>query len=792
MFKNYLKIAWRNLQKNKVYASINICGLAIGIACCFFILLYVQDELSYDRYHKNNDRIYRLANDFNYQGEFSSSPIINAPWGSAIREAFPEVEEVVRFNRPWTPRLVRYQDKQFYEEKFLWVDAAVLKVFSWELQQGDPLTAWRDPFSVVLSAESARRYFGDENPLGKTINLHNQQDYKVTGVLKPIPPQSHFQFQFLASWSSLSEAQVNQSWVYTYFLLHPDISAAELTAKLPAFLESRFRDPNALQSFTPILQPLTDIHLHSHLLYEMEANSDLVYVYIFSVIAVMILAIACFNFMNLSTARSANRAKEVGVRKVLGAYRPQLIQQFLGESILVALLALFLALALVETLMPAFNTLTGKLIDTIYLGNVPILLGLAAIMLVVGVAAGGYPAFFLSRFRPIGVLKGGASAKAGSRSSRLRQWLLVLQFSISIALIAGTLVVSEQLDYIHNARLGFEEEHIVVVPTRNLAVRRQHQTIRSELLQNPSITQVTFATNFPGEIPSMPIMQIVPEGTRREEAKLMSVFAVDRDFIGTLGIELVAGRSFSAEFASDSSAFILNEAAAAALGLNEPLGKTVEIAGFNRRGQVVGIAKDFNFNSLHNKIEPVAIHVGPPDWFAAFALKIRSENISQTLSFVAEKWQGFAPDLPFTYSFLRDDLNKHYQTEEKIAQMFNYFTVLAIFVSCLGLFGLISFTAEQRTKEIGIRKVLGATVAGVVLWLSKDFVKLVLAANLIAGPLAWFAMNRWLENFAYRIEIGWSVFLMAGGLALLIAALTVFSQAIKAALTNPVESLRYE
>ena len=791
MFQNYLKIAFRNIKKHKGYSFINIFGLASGIACCVLILLYVQDELSYDGYHQNAERVYRLVNDFNFQGSPAASPIIHASWGKAIAEDFPEVETVIRFKRHWTPRLIRYQDKQFYEEKFLWVDPEVLNVFSWELAQGNPQTVFSEPFSVVLTHEMAQKYFDDENPLGKTINFHQQQDYKITGVLKKIPEQSHFKFGFLASWSSLGENTLNNSWPYTYFLLHHDASVEAFASKLPVFLDERFGNANQLNSYNPQLQRLTDIHLHSHLLYEMESNSDIAYVYIFSVVALLILGIACFNFMNLATARSANRAREVGLRKVLGAQRFQLIKQFLGESLLFAVFALLLAIAIVELFLPLFNSLTEKAIDIDYFGNLLLFSGLLGTIVIIGIVAGSYPAMFLSAFQPVKTLKGSRNAGATGRSP-LRKMLVVLQFGITVFLIIATLMIDNQLSFISNTRLGFDKEQIIVVPTRTAAVRQHIETIKAELLRNPNIANVSFATNMPGEIPSMPIMPVVPEGTRREDAKTLSTFVVDHDFIKTLDIEISEGRGFSREFAGDTSAFIVNEAAAASFGWENAIGKTLEIPNFQRKGQVVGVVKDFNFTSLHSKIEPVVIHVGPPGWFAVFAVKTLPNNIPGTIQFLEKTWQQLAPDLPFSFSFLQDDLNTLYQAEKKIGQIFHLFSFLAIFIGALGLFGLASFAAEQRTKEIGIRKVLGASVAGLIHLLTKDFLILVALSNLIAWPLAWLAVNAWLQDFAYRVDINLWIFLLSGGFVIAIALLTISYQTIKAALANPVKALRYE
>ncbi len=798
MLSNYLKITLRQIRKQKMYSLINISGLAIGITVCFLILLFVQDELKYDRYHENADNIYRLVNDFNLQGELTASPIIHSPWGPAIRDAFPEVEAAVRFKRNWTPRLVSYQDKQFYEEKFLWVDPEVWEVFSWTLQRGDVANALSAPYSVVLTRQTAEKYFGDENPVGKTIRFHQQQDYTITGVLNDIPTQSHFHFTFLASMNSLDNNTLNNSWPYTYFLLHEDADAGQLSAQLPAFLKERFASNNQWQIFSPALQHLPDIHLHSHLLYEMNPNGNITNVYIFAVVAFLILLVACFNFMNLATARSIGRAKEVGLRKVLGAYRQQLIGQFLGESLLYTLLALLIAFALVELALPVMNALTGKAIATSIPANFQIAGLLGLFVIIIALLAGAYPAFFLSAFRPINALRGNTDRNSGlSRklfsAASMRRTLVVLQFSISIFLIIATVVVYSQLDYIRSMRLGFDQEQMLVVPTRNMDVRQQQESIRNTLTSHPDIEQVTFATNMPGEIPSMPVLQMVPEGTLPEDASVLPMFAADYDFLPALNIELLSGRNFSREFAGDSAAFILNEVAAEALfGDASPLGKKIDVPSMQRSGTVVGIVRNFNFNSVHHAIEPMVIHNGDANWYAVFGVKLRPGNPEAAIAFIEQEWGKFAPDLPFSYTFLDDDLQQLYQSEKKIATVFSYFSFLAIVIGCLGLFGLAAFMAEQRTREIGIRKVLGASVQSILQLLSRDFLLLVVFANLIAWPLAWYGSNLWLQDFAFRITPGWPIFIGSGLLALAVAIFSVGFQALKAAIGNPIEALRHE
>jgi putative ABC transport system permease protein len=804
MFKNYLKIALRNLHRFRTYSLINITGLIIGMACFILVFLYVQDELSYDRYHENSRQIYRITAEANITGQNMQTATTPAPLAPTLTDEFPEVLGAVRFLCSHSGRdsLIAYGEKKFYESRFLYADQNVFDIFSFKLIKGDPETALKNPHSIILTEEMAKKYFGNEDPLGKVMTVNNRSDFQITGVLRRIPHNSHFRFDFLASFATLTEADksISQNWgdlsYHTYLLLAEGSSPVELESKLPLIVKkyvSKFFESylgnveNMTSMFKFHVQPLTGIHLHSQLLGEIEANSDINYVYIFSAVAFFILIIACINFMNLATARSSCRAKEVGMRKVVGAQRSQLIGQFLGESFLLSFISLLLAIGLVEILLPAFNAISEKEISLNYSQSWIVLIGLVGMAFVVGFLSGSYPAFLLSSFRPIEVLRG--KVKSSLAVPFLRKILVIFQFSVSVILITGTVVIRDQLIYIRNKNLGFDKEQLVAIPLRSNEIIRNYQSIKNELLQYPDIVKVSASSTLPGRGLGTSVFR--PEGASDDNCLLMYNISVDYDFIKTLGIELLAGRSFSKDFSSDDrEAFIINEAAVKKLGWKSPIGKQVEYISV-RKGTVIGVVKDFHYLSLHQKIEPFLLYVDPED-FRYFAVKIRPQNISRTLAFLEDKWRKFDPAHPFEYSFLDDDFDKLYKADKKLGQIFVSFTALAIFIACLGLFGLTSFTAEQRTKEIGIRKVLGASVPDIIVLLSREFTKWVLAANLIAWPVAYYAMNRWLQNFAYRISISLWMFFLAASLTFVISLFTVSFQAVRAAVSNPVKALRYE
>ncbi len=803
MLTNYLKIAWRNLFKHRVHSLINIAGLAIGLTCSILIFLYVQFELSYDRFHPDADQLYRIV--WMTDNAQTRTP---HPMAQAMVQDFPEVVEAVSLSPIWGPGLtrpklsVRYKDKRFDEPGFYSADSTFFKVFSFGLLRGDPGTALKIPGGVVITKAIGEKYFGSEDPLNKTLVLEHGQPFPmtVTGVMADIPENAHFHFDFLVSYVTLKPMEEGSYYTwedfghYNYVKLAPGTDPRQIEAKIPDWFQAYVNWPEEhYQSLRRgenrlVLQPVTSIHLHSQLKWELEANSDVTFIYIFSSAAVFILFIACVNFMNLATARSSSRAKEVGMRKVVGALRPALIGQFLSESLLMTTVAMLLAITLVELVLPAFNNLTNLHLELNVLENGLLLSMLLAVTGVVGSLAGSYPAFYLSAFRPIQVLAG--NLKRGTKGAAFRKVLVVTQFAISVALIAAAAIVSLQLDYLRNKKLGFEAEQVLVVPIKEPGLRSEFESIKSELLLHPNIRKASAVSNVPGSR----FNQNQIQWTGRPELVDVSQVRIDFDFLATLGIRLRSGRTFSKQFATDvDQAFMLNETAARQFNWDSALGKEITFYDDDdiRTGKVIGVVEDFHFQSLHRAIEPLILYI-LPQGFNYMLLKLGAADLAATLDFIEAKWQLFDPGHTFEFTFLDHDFDQLYRSEEKMQAVVGLFTPLAVFIACLGLLGLAAYTAEQRTKEIGVRKVLGASAWRIVHLLSKEFVLLVLVANLIAWPLTYFAANLWLQEFAYRIEVSCWTFALAGGLALAVALLTVGTQALRAALVNPVESLRHE
>jgi putative ABC transport system permease protein len=810
MLKNYLKIALRNLVRHKGFTLISIASLATGIACSLLILLFVRDELSYDRHDAHTARLFRLAADMKTGNGIVKSAAAPTSWGPAVMQTFPEAESMARI-QPLT-RVMTYKGKSF-TEKILCVDTTFFEVFSLEFLKGDRTTALKGHFNqLVISERLAEKMFGDEEPLGKMVEFEDQiREFMVAGVMANMPEKSHFQAEavrpfnpwmydeHLPNWTNAFVASVriavNQP-IYTYLLLGDAKDALPLEAKLRSLLRQRL--PAEWQGrLTPVLQPINSIHLHSHRFNEIRPGGDIRYVYLFSTLAILLLLIAGVNFTNFAITRAAERAKEVGMRKTLGAFRAQLIGQFLGEAALQSGGAMLLALLLVELALPGFNALSGKTIVLSY-SNAWILPGILAGAIVFGLLAGVYPAFYLSRFLPVTVLRGGRIAIGGDK---LRQLLVVFQFTIAIMLAISAAVIYQQLSFLQNKKLGFDKELMVVVPCEYVNLKRHREQFKVELLRRADIVSIATASHLPG---NQPVYRRVWRADAPENAQVLAAFVwADHDYAATLGLEMAAGRWFSDKLASDSSAFVINETAARQLGYTsasetlgselsrvapQPDGTMAVIA----RGSIIGVARDFHFSSLHEQIKPQAFSLPgklDADWIA---IKIRSSDVPAALAAIERTWKSYTPDYPYSFSFLDQNLDALYRSEQRAGTVMAVFAGLTIVIACLGLLGLTAFVVTQRTKEIGIRKVLGASIAGIVTLLSKDFVKLVLIANLLAWPVAYFAMNRWLQDFAYRIEIGWWVFALAGGMALLIALLTVSTQALKAALANPVEALRYE
>ena len=793
MIVNYLKIAWRTLKSHKGYSFINIAGLALGMACCIFIFLYIQDELSYDKFHRNAEQIHRITYRMNVTGRPVHYTITPTPMARALLDEFPEITSAVRLFPNRERLIVRVEDKSFFEENLFFADESFFDIFTFPLLKGDPKSVLDEPFSLVITEEMAGKYFSDAEPVGKTLTINTgfqSVDYTITGVVKNIPGNSHFRFNMLTTFSSMNARwqQLLTRWMtyvtYTYIRLREDVSPEILESKLPEFLEKYVHDDTNPEAF---LQPLARIHLHSQLYPELSANGNIVYVYIFSAIAGFILLIACINYMNLATARSAKRAREVGMRKVFGAERRQIMAQFLGESIVLTLVSFGIALLLVEILKSGFINLTGKKLMAGYMTGLSFFVGFIVVALLTGLVSGSYPALYLSVFRPGEVLKG--KLKAGAKSSMFRKFLVVFQFVVSIALIASTFVVHKQLDYMRNKDLGFQKEQIVIIPIHGGGLNLNYESVKNELMRHPNILSACATLRIPGTgFGSRPIR---PEGAAENESIHVSDHWVDHDFIDTYGLKIVDGRDFSRDYETDAAeAFLLNEAAVQKLGWDSAVGKRL-VWNNAKHGAVIGVVEDFHYRSLHNAINPLVIHIQPRGYLY-ISVRIKTEDVQQTLDFIRGQWQRFNSTYPFDYFFLDDHFDQLYKGEERLGKLFESFAFLAIFIACLGLFGLAAFSGEQRTREIGIRKVLGATVPNIVLLLSKEFLTLVLISNIVAWPIAFYAMNRWLRSFAYRIDLGVGSFVLATILALIIAVITVSYQAVKAALANPIDSIRYE
>jgi putative ABC transport system permease protein len=793
--------------KCKGYSLINVAGLAIGMASCLLILMFVHDELSYDAFNKKANRIYRVAASFFYGGRNFDIAVAPAPTAQVLIDEFPEVENAVRF-RQRGRYIFRYGDSNFRERRVSYVDPSFFQIFSIPLLKGNPDTALNDPNSLILSQNTAQKYFGAEDPVGKTLRLNDQTDYKVTGVFEEIPGNSHFHFDIFISMTSLAESK-SKSWMsqnfQTYILLHEGANPASVEAKFPDMLikymgpqieafmgksMEKLMEENEL-SGEFFLQPLRDIHLHSDLIAEMEATSDIKYIYIFTAIALFILIIASINYMNLSTARSAGRAKEVGIRKVLGSFRSQLIRQFLTESMMLCLVSLVVALGLVRLALPYFNRLSGKALTIANLGNPAMVGALVLVAIIVGILAGSYSAFFISAFQPVNVLKG--RLKSTVKTGWLRSGLVVFQFAASTILIIGTFVVYDQLHYIQNKKLGYDKEQVIILNNTYL-LGDQAETFKNQMLAYPQFIDATVSDYLP--VPSnRNNSSVLPEGERdSKKATSMQNWIVDYDYIPTLGMKIAAGRNFSREYSTDNGAAIMNQAAAKQFGWEQPVGKRVGRL-ISEKGdiglyEVIGVVEDFHFETLKETIGPLVMFLGESNGNISFRVEVK--DISGAIGLLQQEWKKFLPLQPFEYNFLDERFADMYRTEQRIGRIFGVFAGFAIFIGCLGLFALAAFTAEQRTKEIGIRKVLGATAANIIRLLTKEFVILIAVANVIAWPVAFWVMRGWLEDFSYRVSLSVWVFVGAALLTLFISLLTVSYQAVKAALSDPAISLRYE
>ena len=804
MLRNYLKIAFRNLVKNKVYSFINIGGLAVGIACCLLITLYVVDELSYDQYHQKADRIYRLNLGIKFGGEEGLVAVTADMLGPTLKKDYPQVENYARVYDSGS-FLIKKSGKvtNIREEKILFVDSTLFEVFSFPLVSGNSKLALSEPNSIVISETAAKRHFGNQNPVGQILNLDNRKDYKITGVMQDIPQNSHFTADFFVSMRSL-----NYDWgtflsnnFQTYMLVQKGANPAAFQGYFDQIVQ-KYVSPELFKTMGSTVNdlaktgsyyrygmtPLTDIHLKSNEMLGLGINGDIQYVYIFSVVALFVLLIACINFMNLSTARSSKRAKEVGVRKVLGSLRVQLMAQFFAECVLLSFLALIVALGLVTILLPLFNDISGKTLTFSNLFSFKFFIALAVLPVLVGVLAGSYPAIFLSSFEPIKVLKGRLTLKGGS----LRNGLVVFQFAISIVLVVSTFIVYRQINFIQQKNLGFNKDQVLIINDA-YALDKQAVAFKEEVLKLKGVANGTLSGFLP--TPSSRDNNIMfPEG-QIDQTKGVSMgrWSIDYDYIPTLGMTMAKGRNFSKEFGTDSAGVILNEAAVKLFGFKDPLNKGVMLFGDDSKKtfRVIGVVKDFHFESLKSNIGALCMMLKASTGNVSFRLAAGSD-IQSTVKQIEAKWNTMAPGQPFSYSFMDDNFNNVYKAEQRVGKLSLAFAFLTILVACLGLFGLVNFIAEQRIKEIGIRKVLGATVGSIVRLLSQDFIRLVLFSIVIASPVAYYLMNKWLADFAYRVNIEWWIFAVAGLFSVLIAFLTVSYQAIKAALMNPVESLKTE
>ena len=810
MIRNYLKIAWRNLIRNKAFSLINIFGLAFGLAICLLITLFVTDELSFDKYNNKADRIFRVNTDIHINNSDFKDRVTPAPMAAALIKDYPQIEQSVRIIGGGSI-LVKKGEETVTEPNAFAADASLFDVFTLPMIAGNPKTALSQPNSLVISESIARKYFNNTDAIGKTLTVDNTTQYKITGVIKDTPAQSHLHFNFIKSLAGDSDAKsdfwLNNNYT-TYLLARPGTSQQTIDQYLAEVVE-KYVSPqlqNLVHSNISDLEkkgdhfkytsiPLTRIHLHSTLNNELEASGNVQYVYIFIIVGIFILLIACVNFMNLSTARSAGRSKEVGVRKVMGSTRSNLIFQFLTESILTSFIALVLALVLTFCLLPYFNQVSGKEISPYHISSLWLLPGLLVATLFVGLLAGSYPAFFLSAFQPVQVLKG--KLAVGFKGSWLRDSLVVFQFATAIILIIGTLVIYSQLNYIRNKNIGYNREQVLVL--KNAYSLGDHaKTFKNEVLQISGVTAGTRLNALPTSGMSGMNSNAFSKDASMSASQTSTIldWAVDADYIPTLGMQMVKGRNFSAQMPTDSSAIIINETAARLLAFKNPLHEKLydsnQQAGTTEALQIIGIVKDFNAGSMRYETKPIILRLSK--YGDRFAFRIQSNNIQSVLKQIENKYhaiEGMAGQ-PFLYSFMDEDFDKLYNAEQRTGKIFTSFAFFAILIACLGLFGLVTYAAEQRTKEIGIRKVFGASVGNIVRLLSSDFLKLVFIAAIIAFPLGWLAMNYWLQDFAYRTTIGWWVFGTAAFMAVFITIATTSFLAIKAALANPVKSLRTE
>ena len=811
MIKNYLKIALRNLWKHKGFTAINVIGLSMGLCCFIVIAMYVSDELSYDQYNEKADRIYRINSDIRFGGTDLVMAVSSDPMGETLKQDYPEVEDYVRFYINNGPKLIKKGNEFINETRVAHVDSTLFNVFTLPAIVGNPKTALQEPNTVVITESVAKRYFGSaHDAINKTLETNDNGStlYKVKAVIKDVPKNSHFDFEFFFSMANVNYhfgMYLNHNF-HTYIVLSPGADYKAFNKNFKGFIDkyvlpqaSQFMEVKSMEDFEKAgnkleysLMPLTDIHLKSSRQNELGVNGNIQYVYIFSAVAIFILLLACINFMNLTTARSSGRAKEVGIRKVLGTEKKSLVWQFLTESTLIAFIALFCAIGFVWLSLNWFNDISGKsmLISTLFKSKY--LIFLIVLPFIVGGFAGIYPAFFLSSFKPITVLTGKISP--GHKKNNLRSFLVVFQFATSIILIIGTIVIYRQLNHIQNSKLGFDKEHVLVVENSGLS-NQARESLKSEIAQLTEVKSASFGGFLPVGDSARSDTTFSTDAVMTETNGFnMQIWNIDYDYIPTMDMEMVEGRNFSRSFGSDSLGIILNEAAVKSAGYKNPLGKKL----YTNMGPnepmvtytIIGVVKNFNFESLRQNVGPLCFVLGNNNWASVY--RFNTSNVASLVNTIEKKYRGMAQGMPFNYHFLDDSFDSMYRQEQRVGKVALTFSFLAILIACLGLLGLATYIAEQRTKEIGIRKVLGASVTNIVAMLSKDFIKLVLISFAIATPIAWWFMDKWLQDFAFRIDLSWWVFALTGITALLVALITLSFQTIRAAISNPVKSLRTE
>lgn len=785
MFKNHLKLAFRNIKRHKVFSFINIFGLAAGIASCFLILLWVHDEMSYDGYHKNADNIYRIEIEKQIQDNTILHSGTPSPLANAAKREIPEIIEAARFYLVGSGWLLKYEDKVFTNDRLGWADPSYFKIFDFKFIKGNK-TAIDNPFTMVITEKMAKKYFGDTDPVGKIIKIHNW-DFTVTGLIENVPHNSHMEFDCILPYDFWKDFGMDlEDWKndnhYTYILLNKNVNFQLVNKKITSLLNKNLPVSN-IKSY---LQPLRKIYLYTDTTFNISGHGEIKYIYIFSTIACLILFIACFNFLNLSSAQGRKRYKEIGVRKVVGAKRTDLVRQFIAESFLITLLASFIAVIFIVIALPAFNNLSGKSLSINFFKNSKLVAGFVFIAIFTGFLSGSYPAFYLSSFKPLNVLKGIFDRKADRHSSLFRKIVVIFQFTVSVFLIIIVMVIFIQLKFVNNKDLGFQKDCILHFLGRG-DFAGNFESLRNELLKNPKILN-TAKGMLPLNLSSaFGTKDINWQGKSAGDDVTVFKYTIGYEYIETYQMKIIEGRSFAKEHSTDKNTFIINEEAAKVMGFESPLGKRITLEG--KTGSIIGVVENFHINSLRNKIEPVIMPLGN---HYIVSIRVSSEDIESTLKYLEEKWKEAVPGYPFDYNFLDEQINSYYRTDNRVGEILKCFTVIAILISCLGLFGLTLFITEQRTKEIGVRKVFGAVKIDILRLFFKDSLKLLIISNFIGWTFAWYFAKKWLQNFAYKINLNIGYFLISGLLILIIAMISISYYSIKASRKNAVDSLKYE